>query len=966
MAHRPLTPAVKLAPLLETARVSEYDKLDDGKTWFKLTVFPRIITPPQQKLNYVYPSPPATPSRQNSSGSASQPFPPQPQQPRPYVVWRRYEHFCEFHSALLVQTQRDNRDNAADAAALKKLPALPKSRFFVTRAVCDSRVVTLDQYVRLLLAMDQRVTRNILVAEFFGVWPRDAEEDGSDAMLVRGEPPQSELPPQRPQQRSDNKERQEYGRPLPTPPHHQAMALRPRDPSHNTNKVRPEEVSPVVHISFKQRMAEMASVPSAAEEDDIPLDEPWLRPVEEKRRSRMIDAGALGRFSLGPGLNTLLRDGTTGTSAQDFFAGPASSSRPPTVPELDESDVPLPKKMTVRHNSVSRSDAPAARHNYTSVHSPVSPGLASPNLQLSQPNEEPPRPALEHRTHSEPTLQKFPGPAINIPRRSFSRNWATQPPSPSASTENAVAAPAVPAVPSSPGRSNPAHVAAGNSYFPQRPSPLSTTPVTGADTLSYSAPAPESPQGEFILPRPEQVEPLAKMIRTPTSPLFSHAELEHLPVIMNPARRPTLIRNNTDNPSGSEVPQVPPPGSSRGRPARSASNDDNLPYRPSAAASAADLRGTDTMPRSSPSTPMRRTPTPTFGQVDGSAHESPRPAGLQRQPTVTTTWADLRTFTLSRHQSTPSLDRPVNEIPAPPTSAAPQPPASAPVNGTLVHPDLLTVAAAVPTSLHRTLTDPYLLTRRQTPSPTRDFPADLPPPQRPSAPVRKPSLLDRARTQMRRSPSPPPTESELASIPPWSRPAGSVPSLNRSQSTSRKAPGSAPLLGRSNSVKNGIIYKGAPPPSAPLARARTFVPHNVHQRSRDDSMDRLPPRQKSAHQPFHAPRRANTLSSSASLPAHFIHLKAQYHGGPPGKPPVTILLKVSRSTQLGVVTGRLQEKFETILEDGVKVLGLTYEDDDGCRIDVADDEDWAVLCQAAEGKVVVGVRVDKARPSYDR
>ncbi|KAI9102415.1 hypothetical protein DFS34DRAFT_609080 [Phlyctochytrium arcticum] len=200
---RPLPSAVKLAPpILNTARVTEFQKFDDGKIWYRVDIIPA----PESFFGYGYNA-----SNHRLSFVASR---------HPFTIWRRFDHFVDFHAALALELKKD-----PSLASGRRLPSLPKSRFFVTRAVCEDRRVRLEAYLRDLLVMPERVTRNILFGEFFGLWFRDVGpgNTGDPLMNLMGGAGQT------------------------------------------TGNV----------------------------EQEISLDEPWLKPVEEKRQSMRIQDSSL-------------------------------------------------------------------------------------------------------------------------------------------------------------------------------------------------------------------------------------------------------------------------------------------------------------------------------------------------------------------------------------------------------------------------------------------------------------------------------------------------------------------------------------------------------------------------------------------------------------------------------------------------------------------------------------------------
>ncbi|KAI8588578.1 hypothetical protein BDZ88DRAFT_421516 [Geranomyces variabilis] len=1021
-AHRPLTPAVKLAPLIRTARVTECLKLDDGKHWFKITVFPKPLLHSHNRSHSTSPlSPPSTPPpsatsithqgcNNNSSGKGESSQSPSAQlrgrspssaaaaaaaeaaaaaHSLPYCIWRRYEHFVDFHSALTSQIKRDTTNyhpttaDSADSASSvfnnsssrDSLPVLPKSRFFVTRAVCEERVVRLDEYVRLLLDMDQRVTRNILVAEFFGVWPKDAG-GGNESAVLNETPGESESlargnNTQKPfitlsRKSEDNRARQDRRFNLPLPVVHKidtrtvSSSSRPKAETLNAKSAR---------RSGKQLKYHGAAANNNEDDDDVELDEAWLKPVQEKRRSRMILDP-----SFGPGLNTLLRE----TGARNYLTEPESSHA------NDSSGAASPRRPSHSHIQ-------ATPQTYMTTTVPA----ASPMMATSRP----PVP-LRKTSGSEYTpsytnaatmsRQTSAGGALilDIPHRSHSRNWSssgTLSPLFSTSAEN-----------QSPFFTAAAAAAASSATAPTTTttSPSSsarTSPLRSQTTSAASSPRSADKSLPRLLQESQSLYAIlgAGSASSPTLTLDDLAERAAQPVqrrrSKSSKRRPT-VQSREDS-------------------AVSVNENQDMTVRPrKSSESKRAVRDREREPLTPP-TSASPSPPPTFGApaVDGTATlERGQPQPQARQVVVvnqspTRLVAPLRAMTLTRHQSTPTMDNVGSNntvspgIPSPPmVSASPVPPPMSADSGYPRHPDL------APASLHRTLTDPLLM--RRTPSPESSPPSALPMHLRstspmvgavataaenttttstaastplPNIPQRKPSLLSRAKTTLsKKSPSPPPTadnqqDPDDPTIPPWNR------------------------LARSNSVKNGIIYDNPPPRDAPpmpfpatLARARTFnatpppaetefrIPRSFTTTSGSGG-GKLPVRTNStrAGQGPRTPRRANTLTSTTALGAHFIHLKAQ-HTPPAAQAPVTILLKVSRTTALGVVTARLQEKFAAVLQGenedgrkegagGIKVLGLTYVDEDGCQIEVCDDEDWMVLCAAAKGKVVVGVRVGR-------
>ncbi|KAJ3175152.1 hypothetical protein HDU87_006387 [Geranomyces variabilis] len=1032
-AHRPLTPAVKLAPLIRTARVTECLKLDDGKHWFKITVFPKpllhshnrshstsLLTPPST------PPPPTGTSNSTSTFAAQQGESPRNNQVRgrspssaaaaaaaaaeaaaaahslPYCIWRRYEHFVDFHSALTSQMKRDTTNyptttdfadssSSSSSPSRDTLPVLPKSRFFVTRAVCEERVVRLDEYVRLLLDMDQRVTRNILVAEFFGVWPKDAgggnnepsvlnethgdEQSESHAQGNNTQKPSITL--SRKSEDNNNRQRQDRRFNLPLPVVHKietrtsSSSSRPKAETLNAKSARRAGKALKYH----------GAADNNEDEDDVELDEAWLKPVQDKRRSRMILDP-----SFGPGLNTLLRN----TGARNYLtepenpnAGGSSGAASPRRPSHSHIQATPQTYMTTT--------MPAASPMMATSRPPVPLRKTSGSEYTSSSNVA----TLSRQTNAGGAL------ILDIPHRSHSRNWSssgTLSPLFSSSAEN-----------QSPFFTANAATAAASSASATTTSSSSssarTSPLRSHTTSAASSPRSADKSLPRLLQESQSLYAIlgAGSASSPTLDMDDLVERAGQPV----RRRRSKSTNRR------------PTGQSREDGAVSVNENQESGMRPPRKSSESKraVRDREREPLTPP-TSASPSPPPTFGApaVDGAATLE---RGQARQVVVvnqspTRLVAPLRAMTLTRHQSTPTMDNVGSDntvspgIPSPPmASASPLPPPMSADSGYPRHPDL------APASLHRTLTDPLLM--RRTPSPESSPLSALPAHLRSTSPVgvataaenatttaaasttplpnipqRKPSLLSRAKTTLgKKSPSPPPTaqqDPDDPTIPPWNR------------------------LARSNSVKHGIIYDNPPPRDAPpmpfpatLARARTYnatpppaetefrIPRSFTTTAGGGggggAGPKLPVRTNStrAGQPPRAPRRANTLTATTALGAHFIHLKAQYM--PPPKDnaatntntstststPVTILLKVSRTTALGVVTARLQDKFAAVLqgdnannndaspEGRIKVLGLTYMDEDGCQIEVCDDEDWMVLCAAAKGKVVVGKKDKKCK-----
>ncbi|KAI8908870.1 hypothetical protein DFJ77DRAFT_473606 [Powellomyces hirtus] len=957
-SHRPLTPAVKLAPLIHTARVTEYAKLDDGKVWYKLTVFPKQLAQYNQGSNNynqnspVTITPPQTPPRTSRSRSRSKSrggnnnnnngnlnvngshgsysADAAAAHSLPYCIFRRYEHFVDFHAALSMQIKRDT--TAHPAATKPHLPSVPKSKLFVTRTVCDDRVVRLDEYVRLLLDMDQRITRNVVVAEFFGVWPRDAN-DGAIDTAAPADDNNDEIGKPRSRRSEDIRVRH-----APQPAKSALKSSTTRDRYH---RHQPKPIS---------------------DDEDVDLDEAWLKPVQEKRASRMLlEAG-----SFGPGLNTLLRDGTKGTGVQTFFA------RKDSLPDSDTVR-PAPPVATeqIRKNSVGQSHIqPAAAQSFTTATTamPASPTLGShfaepPPIsgkygmtltQVPQRKDSVVRGPMQTARHIQsgaaPHSPKFSGPSLDIPHRSHSRNWSSSSPSPvtaSAGRSSSENNSPVFSGASSPNRGTP--VGSGYEYFPRMSE--STSSRSSQDTI-HQRPGGSPPKATT----PAPMKMYEMMGGALSAPLLTSDNPNYPQALTNPttltrgttrSRRPTLLRTETTPTAGPVSPEIEP------SPATTTMSNDIV---------SSPASGSSVLPSIVTSTLERPSRIVVVSQA---------PVGLAEPRTA---------LTLTRHHSTPTLERP--DVPTTPQSevAPPMPVSAEPFQR---HADL------APPSLHRALTDPFIT--RRTPSPEdRSAPSPVPMSTTaanpasslplhlktiPNIPTRKPSLLARAKTQLGRAnktPSPPPVaqDPDDPTIPPWNR------------------------IGRSNSVKNGIIYNNDRPmtkssnPPGTLLRARTV--NTVFSMAEDTStlargISPLPMRTATSHRSHtHSmrdlppPRRSHTLTSATTLPSHFIHLKAQYTADPTTTtPPITILLKVSRTTQLGVVTARLQEKFSAVLAPppapatepesgmtaaapGIRVLGLTYLDEEGCQIEVCDEEDWLVLCAAAQGKVVVGVRVDPA------
>ncbi|KAJ3145849.1 hypothetical protein HDU86_000616, partial [Geranomyces michiganensis] len=812
---------------------------------------------------------------------------------------------------------------------------------------------------------------------------------------------------------------------------------------------------------LKYRGAAAAAAAAPEEEDDVELDEAWLKPVQEKRRSRMIlDAsaattggsplgGALG-VSFGPGLQTLLR----GTGAHSYLTSTTTTTTSqPSVSPAAEQYENTPDGTGGRQRRPSHTHIQATPQSYMTATLPsASPMMATTSRSLMPPRK-PSGPEYPFSSSSaSPTTagQGGGGLILEIPHRSHSRNWSnsgTLSPLFSSADLNqspfftgAATAPAV-------GASSPTRYPSSPSAAAQ-PSALDTKTATVTEK-SLPRLLQESQSLYAILG--------ARSASSASSPNLTLDDLAERgaaePVQRSRSRsksrrRPTVESLPEENTSTSSTSSALPPPPRKSSESKRAARDHHQ------RAVAAPL---------TPPTSASPSPPPTFGAPSSSSSPPPPPAPVNETTTTaqvtlelqqpsrqvvvvsqspTRLVAPLRAMTLTRHQSTPTMESNVvadanssSDNFTPPLALSPVPAPPPPMSadsGYPRHP-----ADLAPPSLHRTLTDPLFLLRR-TPSPEfatttlpsllrtvspilpagssssspSSSPSERGPTPLPNIPQRKPSLLSRAKTTLsKKSTSPTPSEHQQEqqqhdpddpTIPPWNR------------------------LARSNSVKNGIIYDNHPAPAAAasqrsdsprpatLARARTYNNASTPTPTSTPIAEtefRIPrsftataamttggggagrvavtrTNSTRAMQPLRAPRRANTLTATTALPAHFIHLKAQYRSQGDSHSPTTmttILLKVSRTTALGVVTARLQEKFSAALmqqqqqqqdigggdgggasadaaaaaDAGIKVLGLTYSDEDGCQIEVCDDEDWMVLCAAAKGKVVVGVRVGR-------
>ncbi|KNC98935.1 uncharacterized protein SPPG_05897 [Spizellomyces punctatus DAOM BR117] len=743
MPPRPLPAAVKLAPVLETARVSAYQKFDDGKIWYKVNVIPSTVTgnAKKKRLSFVA-------------------------APRPYAVWRRYDHFVDFHTALAAQLKKD-----PSAAAGRRLPQLPKSRFFVTRAVCEERVTRLDAYTRELLTMPERVTRNLLFGEFFGLWIKDIEPG--------------------------------------------------RDLNDLKTGAKPED------------------------DEDIPLDEPWLKSVEEKRMSRKLEMRSLGR-----GLNTLLRS----TSAE--FAAVLGPPTPPKSPEHSRSPSAGSAKPARKSRDSAGSNNTAEMEDYAQAF--VAAVLAGEvksaqedelrtntmaktrQLQQEVKSAGPVLTTLERGQNERNQPLDYSGPPPEIPKRAQSHGWASSSSSP---------------VPPSPTLSN-----------------------SSATSTEAEAGAASGGDESSALPSPSTAQ--FRMLRTPS---------------------PTSLQS---------------PGLTSPRPIGMKSSERQRTLARAATVQSGPLRH-----------PMaKRTGTVTEGRRD--------PSPPQGRKNLLVNSSLQRSLTLTRHYSTPSLDRiasPSNEKnPTIPVSPVSPPPSSAGPNLMPSFQDPSVSSAPPPPELHRNLSEPSLQTLQRTATVGVEV-------------KRERSLLKRAKTigtRLKPAPKPviPKELEDMSTVPPWNR--------------------DLKVLQRQGSVRLGVVTHDDPPSVAPLYRSNTTIaptrkPEIITriQKPNQDILSPIP-----GIPPNKAKRssllfRSHSLSTQAELPSHFIQLKALYD-------PHIILLKISRTVPLPDVLDRLSRKFSMVVGKEVKVVGVTYKDAEDHMITVTDEEDWIICKDMCVGRLCVWAKVD--------
>ncbi|KAJ3329578.1 hypothetical protein HDU76_007595 [Blyttiomyces sp. JEL0837] len=211
------------------------------------------------KYNYIIR---VTPTTSSSSKSTSPSSP--SSKPLPYIIRRTYDDFVDFNSALTtyIKSLGTPRTNADVATLFKKGSSssgflqLPKRRMFVTRAVNEERVTLLDLYIQDLLTMSNAVLSSNVVRAFF-------EPSMGDVVAAEKEFAKSA-------KRSGSGTGGKKGE----------KAVMRRD-------WLPEWMLPVGRKVPNQNVGVLDTSNGgllSGASDEVPLDEPWLQPVEERRR----------------------------------------------------------------------------------------------------------------------------------------------------------------------------------------------------------------------------------------------------------------------------------------------------------------------------------------------------------------------------------------------------------------------------------------------------------------------------------------------------------------------------------------------------------------------------------------------------------------------------------------------------------------------------------------------------------
>ncbi|KAI8823682.1 uncharacterized protein EV422DRAFT_577156 [Fimicolochytrium jonesii] len=986
MAHRPLTPAVRLAPHIETARVGSYEKSDeDGKIWFKLQIIPANVTSsrwaatsakqasPFHRSPLDIPlsplSPPGTPGSTLGRVLA---------RPPPYVVRRRYEHFVEFHNAFMALVKK----NPEQLAPGQALPRLPKSKIFVTRAVCEERVVRLDQYVRELFTLSPWVTRNILLAEFFGEWPMDASSDGPAVVEIKEpelEKTDSYFPKRSLSRKSSNKSDRN---------------------KHKSN--------------------------STTDNEDVALDEDWLKPIEVKRQSRLLTDFMSGRSAPASMHMRTPSRGRTDAIPEDGETPVGPLRRRPSLPQnhLNLNDISIPSsKLSVilpaGIPSLPRTPSIPVRrdsHKWASGSKPSLPirvgtlertivALSATILTQNSPSDEElyklkSAPLLstekEDQQLQSPISSDGPGSGRSTPARSPSQRKRSSPfrdlaeSKPSLTRKSTEERRAIFSLRSS-GSSDPKSPAPDSPGHSSTSSPRSSTSSSSPSRLEppmRRALGPRempSPPADFVHPNVKEAMAATKeslksrssqdstrsgKISRKSSPLSFFKRNKSTPDL-------EIMTHDTE-----EVPEMP------------------LRSRLTVSKDASPTTTTfDIGPLKRSKSKERLSPRPLLDYFGSTTLQRANTAPTANV-TVDTAAANLAVSNAEEESDTvDALNKDTSAVPASPETMSAK---------------SLLKKASGELGLHRV---PSLLSRTRTQIGKRGKPIapfdpndpSIPPWNRPLATAagadgglkRTDSFVKNGIIYTDTTAATPPV-APAAGPAPFSAPPRSNSPL-RSSSPMRNAAGKEvrytqpPNLMRARTMNAKLDVRRSPSPFTSMSRgprsagplentlARSFSMRHRNA-SQDDSLKQPGPGRFSTRpgmphsasssalttlntpssprssSPFGnksnkavALRRSHTITSTPdSVLKHFVHVKAQHDG-------VTILLKVSRTTSLKVVCNRLQDKFfgEGKGETERKILGLTYRDEEGSTIDVMDEEDWAVVCLIADGKIVVGIKLEQ-------
>ncbi|KAJ1340092.1 hypothetical protein BSLG_005303 [Batrachochytrium salamandrivorans] len=267
MNARLMFPVVQIAPSrIDTAYVTRHDKYVDAGWSSLATLTSRANPTATAQVFYTVQMCPTVSAVTSHTLANPQPLSHVGLAVAPstlYRIQRRFEDFVAFSNALSVQIRKEF--NSQQMAAIGRLPVLPRRRIFISAAVCDERVVQLDN-------------GGVFWDMEIGSEPRRDSEQVK-AMLARKEAVSALTQIMPRATRADSLKR------AASTNTHRSLGRSGSGSGADTNHIS-DAANPLLRVNSRPSIDNRPDI-SPPYYEDVPLDEEWLRPIVEKRLSQL-------------------------------------------------------------------------------------------------------------------------------------------------------------------------------------------------------------------------------------------------------------------------------------------------------------------------------------------------------------------------------------------------------------------------------------------------------------------------------------------------------------------------------------------------------------------------------------------------------------------------------------------------------------------------------------------------------